>query len=190
MDATDKDNIEKHIRYLEKCWQTIEQFNSKKLKIHEDLFMGILLTSLPPSWDDFIHPFMSKQSSDGEDPPNHDDHADITLDNLISHLINEACCHKRKVAMQNNQALFAQSSSSKPNLQSHIGNQSGSQKSSKCCTNCKHYRHVKDDCWFLKPLCKKCGKYRHTTDVCHNQHIDYCQSDSSSRLKRYTNNNP
>jgi hypothetical protein len=60
MHATDKDNIEKNIRYLEKCWQTIEQFNSKKLKVHKDLFMGILLTPLPSSWDDFIHPFMSK----------------------------------------------------------------------------------------------------------------------------------
>jgi hypothetical protein len=60
MHATDEDNIEKYIRYLEKCWQTIKQFNLKKLKIHEDLFMGILLTSLPSSWDDFIHPFMSK----------------------------------------------------------------------------------------------------------------------------------
>jgi hypothetical protein len=49
MHATDKDNIEKHIRYLEKCWQTIERFNSKKLKVHEDLFTDILLTSLPSS---------------------------------------------------------------------------------------------------------------------------------------------
>jgi hypothetical protein len=57
--ATDEDDIEKYIRHLEKCWQKIEQYNSKKLKVHEDLFMGILLTSLPPFWDDFIHPFMS-----------------------------------------------------------------------------------------------------------------------------------
>jgi hypothetical protein len=190
MHATDEDNIEKHIRYLEKCWQTIEQFNLKKLKIHEDLFMGILLTSLPSSWDDFIHPFMSKQSSDREEPLNHDDHTDVTLDDLIGHLIDEAHHHKRKVEMKNNQALLAQSSSNKLNLQSRIGDQSDSQKSSKRCTNCKHYRHVKDDCWFLKLPCEKCSKYGHTANVCCNQHINYHQGYSSSQPKRYTNNNP
>jgi hypothetical protein len=74
----------------------------KKLKVHDDLFMGILLTSLPSSWDDFIHPFMSKQSLDGEEPLNHDDRVDVTLNDLISHLINEARRCKRKVEMKNN----------------------------------------------------------------------------------------
>jgi hypothetical protein len=115
---------------------------------------------------------------------------DVTLDDLISHLIDEAHHHKRKVEMKNNQALLAQSSSNKPNLQSRISNQSDSQKSSKCYTNCKHYRHVKDDCWFLKPPCEKCSKYGHTANVCHNQHVDYCQGYSSSQPKRYTDNNP
>jgi hypothetical protein len=115
---------------------------------------------------------------------------DVTLDNLIGHLIDKVCHHKRKVKMKNNQALLAQSSSDKPNLQSRIGDQSDSQKSSKHCTNCKRYGHVKDDCWFLKLPCEKCGKYGHTANVCCNQHVDYRQGYSSSQPKRYTDNNP
>jgi hypothetical protein len=54
--ATDEDDIEKHIRHLEKCWQKLEQYNAKRLKIHEDLFIGVLLTSLPPSWNHLSSP--------------------------------------------------------------------------------------------------------------------------------------
>jgi gag-polypeptide of LTR copia-type len=87
--ASEEDDIEKHIKRLEDCWTQLTIYNTSLLRVEEELFKGLLLSSLPPSWNNFIFPFMSKRGpKPGEDSSHHyDDRAGGSLDDLIGFLI-------------------------------------------------------------------------------------------------------
>ena len=77
--ASEKDDIEKHIKKLQRCWQQIRLHDHKMLTISEDLFMGLLLKSLPSSWKDFIHPFLGKHFATRRQPLEaYDPRSDLT----------------------------------------------------------------------------------------------------------------
>jgi gag-polypeptide of LTR copia-type len=89
--ASENDDIEKYIKMLQCCWQQVWLYDHKMLTISEDLFMGLLLKSLPPSWKDFIHPFLGKQLATlGQPLEAYDQCSDLTKYDLIGMLIKEA----------------------------------------------------------------------------------------------------
>jgi hypothetical protein len=174
---------------MQRAWQDIVQhYNPKTLTVGEDHFMGLLLNSLPASWTDFIHPFMGKRyPGGGKDPETYDVRSDLTLNDLVGSLIQEA--HRRKTTnAQKRQALLAvNTSGDAPSLQSRIGDQVSGQKSDKRCTNCKRRGHVKADCWFLTQKCEKCGKMGHQTEHCRG---GQSTSSSGTSPNKRRNNNP
>ena len=139
--ASENDNIEKHIKMLQRCWQQIRLYDHKMLTISEDLFMGLLLKSLPPSWKDFIHPFLGKRfAAPGQPLEAYDPRSDLTKYDLIGTLIEEARRRKAEAASATKkETLLAQNASSNsPSLQSRIGNHKNSQLSKRC-SNCKRH---------------------------------------------------
>jgi gag-polypeptide of LTR copia-type len=128
--ASEKDDIEKHIKTLQRCWQQTHLYDHKMLTINEDLFMGLLLKSLPPSWKDFIHPFLGKWfAAPGQPLEAYDKRSDLTKYDLIGTLIEEARRRKAEAASATKRTtlLVENTSSNQPTLQSRIGNQSTGQ---------------------------------------------------------------
>jgi gag-polypeptide of LTR copia-type len=124
--TSENDNIKKHIKAMQHSWQQMHLYDHKMLMIDEDLFISLLLTSLPPSWKDFIHPFMGKHfAALRQALQAYNQHSDLTKYDLIGTLIEEACQHKAKAtSMTKRETLLVQNASSNsPSLQSCIENQ-------------------------------------------------------------------
>ena len=71
MTAKEDDNISKHLTTLKKYWEHLNLVDDSNFKIPEVQFKIAIISSLPPSWDNFIWPYISIQKGNNADPEIH-----------------------------------------------------------------------------------------------------------------------
>jgi hypothetical protein len=109
-----------------------------------------------------------------------------SIEELIRFLTEVAKRHKLQAIT--NQAMITKGGSNKQGLQSRIGQCPREASVQKCCSNCKHIGHIKNNCWFLKPKCDKCRLYGHEEKDCRSQ-VDICITNNMHRNKHENQNN-
>ena len=85
----DKD-INEHLTNLKKYWECLNLVDDDNFKILEVQFKIAIISSLPPSWDNFMQPYTSIQKGDTADPKVH-----VTSKELIAVLKEEYVWHLR-----------------------------------------------------------------------------------------------
>ena len=59
--ASEEDNIIDHLATLKKYWDRINQIADDNFKFSDSMFKIIISSSLPPSWDAFMEPYVGGQ---------------------------------------------------------------------------------------------------------------------------------
>ena len=62
--AKEDDNISKHLTTLKKYWEQLNLVDDNNFKIPKVRFKIAIISSLPPSWDNFTCPYISIQKGD------------------------------------------------------------------------------------------------------------------------------
>ena len=66
--TAEEDNISEHLNTLKKYWEHLNLVNDESFKIPEVQFKIAIISSLPPSWDNFTQPYISIRKGDSGDP--------------------------------------------------------------------------------------------------------------------------
>jgi gag-polypeptide of LTR copia-type len=156
MKATDDESISEFISKMKAIIEDINSMANNNLGINEKSFKGILLASLPTSWNQFVDGLQHTRTAEGDPTPS------LNIVTLIWTLKDEyKCCVLRgeNKAYHSNLVMTPK----KP-----LANQlSGNNESNLYCKICKKRNHTTNDCHHIgKPLCTNCGRYRHLTDTC------------------------
>ena len=69
--ADEDDNISEHLTTLKKYWEHLNLVDDNNFKILEVQFKITIISSLPPSWDNFTWLYISIQKGDNADPKIH-----------------------------------------------------------------------------------------------------------------------
>ena len=69
--ADEDDDISEHLTTLKKFWESLNLVDVNNFKILEVQFKIAIISSLPPSWDNFTWPYISIQKGDNTDPKIH-----------------------------------------------------------------------------------------------------------------------
>ena len=182
--CSEDEDIEKHIDTVKDKWERLNALQTPEFTFSNSIFKGILIASLPSSWDHITDPYLStKLSKYGAQPG--DARANVSVEELIGFL--KEVARTRKMAAATDQAMIAKHGSNKRGLQSRIGQRSNDTTDKKRCDNCKRKGHVRKDCWFLKPKCEKCGLYGHEVDKCQSQ-VDIRNNNNARKNKRNNQN--
>lgn len=66
--AEEDDDISDHLTTLKKYWECLNLVDDGNFKIPEVQFKIAIVSSLPPSWDNFTRPYISIRKGDSTDP--------------------------------------------------------------------------------------------------------------------------
>ena len=69
--AKEDEDINEHLTNLKKYWERLNLVDDDNFKIPEVQFKIAIISSLPPSWDNFTRPYISIQKGDTTDPKVH-----------------------------------------------------------------------------------------------------------------------
>ena len=107
------DDISDHLTTLKKYWECLNLVNDSNFKIPEVQFKITIISSLPPSWDNFTWPYISIQKGDNIDPK-----LQVTFQELIGVLKEEYVrCQQRSRKLEKQETVH-QASMSKPSFSS------------------------------------------------------------------------
>jgi hypothetical protein len=66
--AEEDDDVSEHLTNLKKYWERLNLVDDDNFKIPEVQFKIAIVSSLPPSWDNFTRPYISIRKGDSSDP--------------------------------------------------------------------------------------------------------------------------
>ena len=66
--AEEDDDITEHVMLLKRYWERLKLVDDDNFKIPEVQFKIAIVSSLPPSWDNFTRPYISTHKGDSNDP--------------------------------------------------------------------------------------------------------------------------
>jgi hypothetical protein len=113
--AKDGDDIPEHLSKLKKLWERINNIDDDDYRITDSRFKTMIASSLPPSWDTFTDPYISKRS----DPEENLSKRRIRSQDFIGVLIEEY--RRRQERSQQEQANQAVSTGKNRKLANRIG---------------------------------------------------------------------
>ena len=70
--AEEGDDIIAHVHKLKEYWERLNMFNAPAFTVPDQHFKGIIGSSLPPSWDNFIQPYVNKRVGEESKDPRED----------------------------------------------------------------------------------------------------------------------
>jgi hypothetical protein len=129
--AEEDDDINEHLTTLKKYWERLNLVDDDNFKIPEVQFKIAIVSSLPPSWDNFTRPYISIRKGDSTDPK-----LMATSQELIGVLKEE---YKRRAGKAQKDELIHQTVPNKPAL---LGRMSDSAR----CDHCGYRNHETKDC--------------------------------------------
>jgi len=113
--AEEEDDISDHLTTLKKYWERLNLVDDNNFKIPEVQFKIAIISSLPPSWDNFTRPYISIQKGDNIDPKVH-----ATSQELIGVLKEENVRRLRRSGKLEHPATVHQTFAPKPSLASRL----------------------------------------------------------------------
>ena len=66
--AEEDEDVSKHLNTMKKYWECLNLVDDNSFKIPEVQFKIAIMSSLPPSWDNFTWPYISIRKGDSSDP--------------------------------------------------------------------------------------------------------------------------
>ena len=66
--AEEDEDVSEHLTTLKKYWERLNLVDDDSFKIPEVQFKIAIMSSLPPSWDNFTRPYISIRKGDSSDP--------------------------------------------------------------------------------------------------------------------------
>jgi hypothetical protein len=158
--------------------------DDSNFKIPEIQFKIAIISSLPPSWDSFMRPYISMQKGDNVDPKTH-----ATSQELIGVIKEENVQRLRCAGKFEKQETVHQTCapSHKPSLASRID--------AEHCGQCSMRNHKTTDCRFLgQNKCGICDRFGHMTKNCFSKKAKElkCKQEanadrSGNKKKRFSN---
>jgi hypothetical protein len=156
--AEENTNINGHLNKLKSYWERIVQIGNPDFHISNPLFIVIISSSLPMSWDTFTEPYVGgRRALLGQDPRK------LTGSQEFIGLLKEEYTHRA--------ARVKQDESTSQAVCSKCANQKGTSNNTTKCGHCARTNHVTKDCRLLKKSnlkCDKCGKAGHLKKDCWN----------------------
>ena len=149
--AEEEDNISEHLNTLKKYWEHLNLDNDESFQILEVQFKIAIISSLPPSWDNFTQPYISIRKGDSGDPK-----LMATSQELIRVLKEEYVRYQRHAGkLQKDEAVHQTNTLSKPSILGRI-------KNANKCGHCGLCNHETKGCKFLGQskcdICNPSGK--------------------------------
>ena len=156
----DKD-INEHLTNLKKYWERLNLIDNNNFKIPEVQFKIAIISSLPPSWDNFTRPYISIQKGNTADPKVH-----ATSQELIGVLKEEYVQHLQWAGKSIKQETVHQAATynkQKPSLTSCLADADR-------CSQCNMQSHKTTNCRFLgQSKCGFCDQFGHKTKDCYSK---------------------
>ena len=172
-------NIVDHLYQLKYCRDQLWKFRDKNYRISETLFKGLIVSSLPPSWDQFTDSYVTEQLDEEMTDPKkliisqefigiicqEVEHRDMHATSSIVFLEQLALVQSRKKSRP--KPLLATWISGLITDAPQSDNLLSSSKTKKKCKYCNCKGHLVSKCHLLgKPKCQFCGKIGHESDWC------------------------
>ena len=152
-------------------WERLNLVDDDNFKIPEVQFKIAIISSLPPSWDNFTQPYISIQKGDTTDPKVH-----TTSQELIGVLKKEYAWHlwqAGKSIKQETVHQLATYNKQKPSLTSRLADTNcGDQHlvDADRCSQCNMWSHKTTNCRFLgQSKCGFCNRFSHKTEDCYSK---------------------
>ena len=169
--AEEDEDINEHLTNLKKYWERFNLVDDDNFKIPEVQFKIAIISSLPPSWDNFTQPYISIQKGDTADPKVH-----ATSQELIGVLKEEyvrRLRRARKFVKQETVHQLATYNKQKPSLASRLADTNrGDQHLTDAdhCGQCNMRSHKTTNCRFLgQSKCGFCDWFGHKTENCYSK---------------------
>jgi gag-polypeptide of LTR copia-type/Integrase core domain/GAG-pre-integrase domain len=156
--AEENGDISKHLTTLKKYWERLNLVNDNNFKLPEVQFKIAIVSSLPPSWENFTRPYISVGKGDTSDPK-----LLVTSQELIGVIQEEYVRRQRRTGKSSNDEVIHQTCNNKPSLLGHMNN-------AERCGQCGMRNHETKDCKFLgQNKCGICKRFGHKTEDCYSR---------------------
>ena len=156
--AEEDEDISEHLNTLKKYWECLNLVKDGNFKIPEVQFKIAIVSSLPPSWDNFTWPYISVRKGDSTDPK-----LVATSQELIGVLKEEYVQRVRRSGKYTKEETVHQMNTTKPSLLGQMNN-------TEHCGHCGMRSHETKECRFLgQSRCSICNRFGHKTDDCYSR---------------------
>ena len=156
--AEEDDDISEHLTTLKKYWERLNLVDDSNFKIPEVQFKIAIVSSLPPSWDNFTRPYISIRKGDSLDPK-----LMATSQELIGVLKEEYVHRQRRTGKLSKDEVAHQTCTGKPSLLGRMNN-------TEHCGHCGKQNHETKDCRFLgQSKCGICNRFGHGSGECYSK---------------------
>ena len=156
--AEEDDDVSEHLNTMKKYWERLNLVDDVNFKIPEVQFKIAIVSSLPPSWDNFVRPYISIRKGDSTDPK-----LMATSQELIGVLKEEYVRRQRRAGKLQRDEVTHQLSTGKPSLLGRMNNADR-------CPHCRLRNHKTEECKFLgQSKCGICNRFGHMTSDCYSR---------------------
>jgi Reverse transcriptase (RNA-dependent DNA polymerase)/gag-polypeptide of LTR copia-type/Integrase core domain/GAG-pre-integrase domain len=156
--ANESADVSEHLNTMKKYWERLNLVDDNNFKIPEVQFKIAIVSSLPPSWDNFTRPYISIRKDDSTDPK-----LKATSQELIG-ILKEEYVRRQRRAGNSQMDEINQASTSKPSLLGRMNT------NTERCGHCGLRNHKTEECKFLgQSKCGICTRFGHTTEECYSK---------------------
>ena len=160
--AEEDDDITEHVMLLKRYWERLKLVDDDNFKIPEVQFKIAIVSSLPPSWDNFTRPYISTHKGDSNDP-----RLRVTSEELIGVIMEEYTRRQQragKISREETVHQLATTSGGKPSLLGRLNTNADP------CGICGLNNHATNNCkWKGQDKCGICFRFGHSTEDCYSR---------------------